>query len=99
MLNAQERDELRENLRAMKFGKATGRLRTMDKKGRLAYYRNVQMSGQVLTRYILPTYGVQVTLIETSDPKMPLVKGAVDFRKQDYEIVDVLVEPTAGNDR
>lgn len=96
LLNAQQRQELREELRTMKFGKATGKLRTMDRKGRLAYYRNIQYTDQLSTRYVLPSLGVQVTLIELSDPQK---SGNGKFFKQKYEIEDVVVEPTADNDR
>lgn len=96
LLNAQQRQDLREELRAMKFGKATGKLRTMDRKGRLAYYRNMQYTGHLSTRYVLPSFGVQVTLIELSDPQKT---DNADRFKQKYEIEDVTVEPTADNDR
>lgn len=89
-LNEQQRVKLAEELRGMKFRQATGKLRRMDVKGRLAYFRNVQVSGKVYTRYVLPSLGVQVTLVEEDVRKAGPSEGRL---KQEFELVDVLVEP------
>jgi hypothetical protein len=91
-LNEQERDKLLNDLKDMKFNGAKGKLARMDPKGRLAYYRNVQMSGESHTRYILDGLGTIVTLVEVNHTKNTEARN-----KQDYEFVNIIVEPTASN--
>lgn len=93
-LNAEEREKLQSELVKMKFNRAKGKLRRMDKKAKLGTYRNVQNSGEWMTTYDLPSLGVHVTLIEsrnlgTDDPNMRV--------KPNYDMVRVIVEPNAGN--
>lgn len=91
-LNEQERDKLLDELKDMKFNRAKGKLARMDPKGRLAYYRNVQMSGEWHTKYILEGLGTIVTLVEVN-------QGANDQaqNKQSYDFVNIIVEPTPSN--
>lgn len=91
-LNEQERDELLNQLKDMKFNRAKYKLARMDPKGRLAYYRNVQMSGEWHTKYILEGLGTIVTLVETNDAENDKAKN-----KQNYQFVNIIVEPTEGN--
>ena len=91
-LNEQERDDLLDKLKDMKFNRAKYRLARMDPKGRLAYYRNVQNSGEWHTKYVLEGLGTIVTLVEVNksantDPK----------NKQTFEFVNIIVEPTPAN--
>lgn len=93
-LNAQERQALHDELMGMNFGKATGKLRGIDREGRMAYYRNAQQTGKLMTRYELPGLGTRVTLIEV------LTKGGADSSKRlktKYDLGEVVVEPTADN--
>jgi hypothetical protein len=91
-LNQDERRKLLDDLRKMSFNKARGKLRRMDPTGRLAFLRNVQHSGQWMTRYDLPGLGTRVTLIE----EMSLKEGKGRPRS-DFQLREVIVEPTPDN--
>lgn len=87
-LNQQEREALLNEIKDMKAGRIRGKVMRMDPKARLAYFRNVQEVNRWMTRYVLPTRGTQVTLVETLDRS----KG-----KAEYKLVELIVEPTAEN--
>lgn len=93
-LNQQQRDTLQVELESMSFGRANGALKRMDERGRLAFYRNAQRSGQWLTKYVLTGLGTQVTLIEANIVK---ATDRADRVKNGYVLVAVIVEPTADN--
>lgn len=94
-LNQQEREKLLNELKGMNFNKAKGKVRRLDPKGRLSYYRNVQDSANRLyTHYELPGMGVRVTLIEQGTEK-PLEESSKLATK--YQLVEVVVEPTPEN--
>jgi hypothetical protein len=92
-LNQSERDALTQELKKMPFGPAKRKLRGMDPKGRLVFYRNNQRIGQWLTRFELPSFGIRATLVEAFGMQ---AKKNGDINSQ-YELVDVVVEPTADN--
>ena len=91
-LNSKEREDLANELINLKFNRAKGKIRRMDNQSRLAYLRNVQDVNQWATRYELPTLGAIVTLIEEHD-----LKGEGRARDVHYELVQVIVAPTAEN--
>lgn len=91
-LNKQARDALRNELKTIGFNKAKAKLHHMDSKSRLAFFRNVQRVGQWSTRFELPSLGTRVTLIESLSTRENGRKI-----KTDYELVDVLVDPTPDN--
>lgn len=91
-LNEQERLKLLNELKDMKFNKAKGKVRGMDPKARLAFYRNAQQVGRWMTRYDLPTLGTRVTLVESHRDK-----GDGAKLKSEFEMVEVIVEPTPDN--
>lgn len=91
-LNEQERDKLLNELKDMKFGRAKGKLARMDPKGRLAYYRNVQMSGEWHTKFILEGLGTIVTLVEVNKAENDQIRNW-----QNFEFVNIIVEPTPSN--
>jgi hypothetical protein len=93
-LNRQEREELRAQLERMTFNQAKGRLRRLDPKGRLAFYRNNQHTGRLLTRFDLEGLGTRVTLVEQAKDT-PIPESA--RRKAGYELIDIVVEPTPEN--
>ena len=94
-LNQEEREKLLNELKDMSFNKAKGKVRRLDPKGRLAYYRNVQnTANRLYTRYELPGLGTIVTLVEQESEK-PLKNG--EKLKAEYELAEVIVEPTADN--
>jgi hypothetical protein len=63
-LNKQERQDLLNQLKDMSFNGAKGKLRRMDPKGKLAYIRNSQQSGKLITCFNLEGLGTRVYLIE-----------------------------------
>ena len=93
-LTKEQRDALQAELASLSFKQAQGKLKHMDPKGRLAYYRNAQRTDKWMTRWVLTGLGTQVTLVESnivSDEKKP------NRIKNDYALVDVIVEPTPDN--
>lgn len=91
-LNAQQREDLLNELKGMRFNRAKGKVRGMDDKSRLAFYRNAQNTGWLMTRYDLPTLGTRVTLVEDLNEKE--LKGKL---KSEYGLREVWVEPLPGN--
>ena len=91
-LNEKERDDLLNKLKDMNFKKAKGKLERMDPEGRLAFYRNVQTVGKWMTRFDLTGLGTRVTLIEENHN--PNQAGRND---NDFELVEIIVEPLPGN--
>ena len=94
-LTKEQRDDLQAELENMSFRRANGKLKRMDDRGRMAFYRNAQRTGQWMTKYVLAGLGTQVTLIESNVPRDMLDQP--NRVKNDYALVDVIVEPTADN--
>jgi hypothetical protein len=92
-LNQQERTELLEKLKKMKFNRAKGKLRRMDPKGQIAYFRNAQEAGKLVTCFNLEGLGTRVFLVE----KLTRTPTAGRALKPNYEFVEVIVEPTPEN--
>jgi hypothetical protein len=90
-LNETEREKLLNELKSMAFNPAKRKLRHMDSKARLVLLRNVQQTGEWMTRYDLPTLGTRVTLIEDRDASETVISNAK------YDMVKVIVEPLSGN--
>lgn len=94
-LNSEERAQLERELKDINdFIKVKRRLFLADKKGRLAFYRNAQHSGQLETRFDLEGLGTRVTLIEKHSREMD-AKGK--FWNSQYELVNIQVEPLPNN--
>ncbi len=91
-LNAEQREKLADDLKTLRFNKAKGKVRGMDSKSRLVFYRNSQGVGRWLTRFDLPTLGTRVTLVEAYDPKEKDGK-----MRSDFEFQEVIVEALPGN--
>jgi hypothetical protein len=93
-MNAEQRAQLAQELVQLKFNQAKWRLRRMDAQGRLAFFRNTQQIGGLVTRFVLPTYGVSVTLVENyhseAEPESSKLRAKNSLR-------EVIVEPTADN--
>lgn len=87
-MNKQDRDALLDELRGKRFARCQRILTLKDAKVRLAYYRNVQEVDRWMTRYVLPTLGVQATLVE---------KLALQGSKKVYTLQEIIIEPTADN--
>lgn len=92
-LNTTEREQLRDELLKLSFNQAKRKLHRIDPKGRLAFLRNSQTIGIFHTRFELVGMGTRVTLVEhfnmdeTKDGKF----------NSDFELFDVVVEPTPDN--
>ncbi len=91
-LNEQQRAALSSELARMNFNKAKAKVRSMDPKARLAFYRNAQRVGRWMTRYDLPTLGTRVTLVESHHDE-----GNGSRLKSEFELTEVIVEPTPDN--
>ena len=91
-LNIQEREDLLQELIKLNYMQAKRKIRNMDAKSRLGVFRNVQGVNRWVTRYDLPSLGTKVTLIETY-----ALAGATRVKEADYELTEVIVEPTAEN--
>lgn len=91
-LNEQERLALLNELSRMDFNQARRKLRHLDPRGRLVYYRNAQEVGRLLTRYDLPSLGTRVTLVENHHD----VKKNSKIRSE-FQLVEVIIEPTPDN--
>ncbi|NDJ61646.1 MAG: hypothetical protein GYB67_11010 [Chloroflexi bacterium] len=92
-LNAEERRELLEELAELPFRRARGKLNRIDPRGRIAYFRNAQESGRLMSRWVLEGKGTRVTLVEAD-----VNAGEnVQRRKPRYELVEVIVEPLPEN--
>jgi len=92
-LNEQQRMALLNELTRMNFNKAKAKVRGMDPKARLAFYRNAQGVGRWMTRYDLPTLGTRVTLVESHRDKA----GNGSRLKSEFELAEVIVEPLPDN--
>lgn len=93
-LNADERQQLHDELKQLDFFHAKRRLFGVDQNGRLAFFRNAQHSGQLETRFDLEGLGTRVTLIEKHGRTLD---GTGKFYHSHYELVDIVVEPLPGN--
>lgn len=92
-LNTQERTELLNDLLKMdNFNKVRRKLRRMDPKVKLSYFRNVQDVNKWVTRYELPSRGTIVTLIESQ-----ALDGEGKLREMNFELKEVIVEATPEN--
>ncbi len=91
-LNQAQREALLNDLKGMKFNRAKNKLLRLDPAGRLAYYRNVQQSGEWHTKFILEGLGTAVTLVEVNHAENDQPRN-----KQRFEFTNIIVEPTPEN--
>jgi hypothetical protein len=97
-LNAAEREALLDELKSLSFRKAKGRLRRMDPKGRMAYYRNAQRTDEFVTCFVLEGKGTRVELVETlaySEGKE--IHLGMNRLKPKFTFSRVVIEPTPEN--
>lgn len=93
-LNEQQRLKLLDDLKDLRFNQAKGKLRRMDPKARLVYYRNAQQVGRWMTRYNLESLGTSVTLVEEN---RVFDKDGDEKLENEWEMVEVIVEPLPNN--
>ena len=91
-LNAEQRQQLVDDLKGMPFNRAKGKVRGMDQNSRLVFYRNAQGVGRWLTRFDLPTLGTRVTLVEGH--KGTDKNGKI---KSEFDLSEVIAEALPGN--
>lgn len=99
-LTREEREKLLDELKNMSFNRAKGKLRRMDKKGVMAYYRNSQTIGRWMTRFDLHGLGTVVTLVEQEieTPDRTDAPGSASVRqKSEPQLVEVIVAPMPEN--
>ncbi|MEP7293324.1 MAG: hypothetical protein ABI835_16190 [Chloroflexota bacterium] len=99
-LNQQEREKLLDELTRMSIGKARGKLRRMDAKGKIAFMRNAQSPGEYVTRYDLHGLGTVVTLVEREGEAAVTkdLAGSASVRsKPEFRLAEVTVEPMPEN--
>lgn len=99
-LNRAEREKLLNDLKTMKFNRAKGKLRRIDPKGKIAYFRNAQEAGKLYTRFELYGLGTVVTLIEseTGTQTTDVAAGAAAVRlKPSFDLLEVVVDPMPEN--
>ena len=97
-LNQAEREALLDELKALSFRKAKGRLRKLAAKGRMAFYRNYQRTGEYVTCFVLEGKGARVELVETLErPEGKLIHYGVKRLKPKFTFARVVVEPTPAN--
>lgn len=97
-LNGAERQALLDELKSLSFRKAKGRLRRLDPKGQMAYYRNAQQTGEYVTCFVLHGKGTRVELVEKlthSDGKE--THFGFNRLKPKYTFSRVVIEPTPEN--
>jgi hypothetical protein len=87
-LNKSERDALLEELRGKRFERCQRILVLKDQDVRLKYYRNIQETDRWMTRYILPSFGTQVTLVEGLSN---------EGGNRTFTLNEIIVEPTPDN--
>lgn len=97
-LNQAEREALLEELKALSFRKAKGRLRRLDAKGHMAYYRNFQRTGEYVTCFVLEGKGTRVELVETlaRNEGKPIHYGP-NRLKPKFTFSRVVIEPMPEN--
>ncbi len=86
-----EMRDLAQKLIKMRFARAKGYIRGLDKKCRLDYYRNSIGDGKYETRFTLPTLGLRITLMQRHE-----VTGAPNFqglRRTRFRYEEARVDP------
>lgn len=89
-MNKQERDAMLDKMNGATFQQIRGIVNSTDKQARIAYYRNAQLSGKWMTRYIMEGAGTIVTLTEEQIHNERR-------NRTEYRIVEIVVEPTKDN--
>ncbi|MFN8527794.1 MAG: hypothetical protein U0670_04205 [Anaerolineae bacterium] len=92
-LTAQEREQLAQELVNLSFNRASGRLRRIDPRNKMAFFRNSQSPTTLHTRYDLPTKGVHVTLVEEMEEAAD--KSHPSLFRPKFKLAQVIIEPIA----
>jgi len=71
-MSVDEMNKLAQRIAKMRYNRAKGFVRGMDRKSDIELYRVAVGTGEWLTRYALPTKGLLVTLVERKEAVGPL---------------------------
>ncbi|MCC7208601.1 MAG: hypothetical protein IT323_14940 [Anaerolineae bacterium] len=86
-----EMRDLAQKLIKMRFARAKGYIRGLDKRRRLDFYRVSVADGEIQTRYTLPTLGLRITLVERR-----VITGAANYlglRRTRFRYEEARVDP------
>lgn len=87
-----EMTDLAKKLAKMRFARAKGHIRSLDKKVHLDYFRNVIGKDQWHTRYTLPTRGLWITLIERCEQRNADLDPR-GYPRTRFKYIEARVEP------
>ena len=90
LLSTAEMNDLAEKLAKMRFNRAKGYARGLDKHSRLELFRTVVDPNTLVTRYALPTKGLRISLIERKEPRGALSK--LGYQRMRFRYVEARVE-------
>jgi hypothetical protein len=91
LLSTAEMNDLAQKLAKMRFRRAKGYIRGMDKHSHLDMYRVAVGTDEWHTRWSLPTKGLWITLIEKKEEYGP--PNGMGRRKIRFQYVQARVEP------
>ena len=91
MMTQNEMEQLARKLAAMRFNRAKGHIRGMDKHGRIELFRVAVGSEEWLTRFALPTKNLLITLVEQKEAYGP--PSDEGYRRTRFKYVEARVEP------
>ena len=98
-MSVDEMNKLAQKIAKMRFNRAKGYVRGMDRSSDIELYRVAVGTGEWLTRYALPTKGLLVTLVERKEPNgLPDDHG---YQPMKFKYVEARVEelpPSHRND-
>ena len=89
-MTADQMDKLAQKLAKMRFNRAKGYVRGMDKHSTLELFRVVSAPGEWITRYGLPEKGLLVTLVERKEDYGP--PSELGYRKTRFKYLEARVE-------
>lgn len=89
-MTADQMDKLAQKLARMRFNRAKGYVRGMDKHSNLELFRVASAPGEWITRYALPEKGLLITLVERKDEFGPA--SNLGYRKMRFKYLEARVE-------
>src|SRR6266436_7615800 len=97
MMNQNEMEQLARKLAAMRFNRAKGHIRGMDKHGRIELFRVAVGTNEWLTRFALPTRDLLITLVEVKEEYG--APNEMGYRNTRFKFVEARVEALPPNHR
>ncbi len=89
-MTADQMTKLAQKLAKMRFNRAKGYVRGMDKHSTLELFRVVSAPGEWITRYALPDKALLVTLVERKEEFGPA--NELGYRKTRFKYIEARVE-------